>query len=285
MIALYESILSDIESSLNHGDKEMDKIEMMNSFKNWLTSQKHWTFPKGHFPYPPRYNNVTDRIDIDMDITLNAHSQALPKNVKIGEVAGFYIYDQRIYNECKSQLPIKCNYFLARNIDLRDFEITCESCNLATSKLTNVTLNIPETRRGLMHNYFPISLGERSDIEQLKINGHGGIIIDFTDTPVAETVIKKCKAYVNKLKRAGELRNAQDVNNAILKAIDDELSLSIIDKNWKGVMRIVFKDKGNNFTMGNGIMTVSRLIRPGDLLIQRAPHETQWAVEQRIIKI
>jgi hypothetical protein len=128
-------------------------------------------------------------------------------------------------------------------------------------------------------------LGHRTDVEQLKINGHNGIIISFNGTPVAETVIKKCKAYVNKLKRAGELRSAQDVNDAILKVIDNELSLSTIDKNWKGVMRIVFKDRGNNFSLYNGIPVVPRLIQSGDLCIQRAPHETQWSVQQRIINV
>ena len=81
------------------------------------------------------------------------------------------------------------------------------------------------------------------------------------------------------------MRSAQDVDNAILKVIDDELSLSTIDKNWKGVMRIVFKDRGNNFSMGNGVMIVPRLIKSGDLCIQRAPHETQWSVQQRIINV
>ena len=116
-------------------------------------------------------------------------------------------------------------------------------------------------------------------------NGYGGIIIDFDDTPVAETIIKKCKAYINKIKRTGELKSAQDVNDAILKVIDDELSLSTIDKNWKGIMRIVFNDRGQNFTMGNGIMIVPRLIKSGDLCIQRAPHEKQWSVQQRIINV
>lgn len=285
MITLYESILSDMEDTLVHGDKEAERIEMMKSFQNWLTSQKEWTFSPGYIPGNPHYNYDTDRIDIDMDITINNKSDAIPKNVKIGEVASFYIYNQHIYNQCKSQLPIKCNYFKASGINLRDFEITCEYVDLSNAELVNVTLNVPKVRSGLRQNYFPIRLGHRTDIEQLKINGHNGIIIDFDETPVAETIIKKCKAYVNKLKRAGELRSAQDVDNAILKAIDNELSLSTIDKNWKGVMRIVFKDRGNNFSMGNSILNVPRLIRPGDLCIQRAPHETQWAVWQRIINV
>lgn len=286
MITLYESILSDMENTLVHGDKEAERIEMMKSFQNWLTSQKTWTFSPGYIPGNPHYNYDTDRIDIDMDITINNKSDAIPKNVKIGEVAGFYIFNnQHIYNECKSQLPIKCNYFKASGINLRDFEITCEYVDLSNAEMVNVTLNVPEVRSGLRQNYFPILLGHRTDIEQLKINGHNGIIINFDDTPVATTVIKKCKAYVNKLKRAGELRSAQDVDNAILKAIDNELSLSTIDKNWKGVMRIVFKDRGQNFSMGNGIMIVPRLIKSGDLCIQRAPHETQWTVQQRIINV
>ena len=107
--------------------------------------------------------------------------------------------------------------------------------------------------------------------------------MNFDDTPVAEMVIKNAKHMSTNLS-AGELKSAQDVNDAILKVIDDELSLSTIDKNWKGIMRIVFKDRGQNFTMGNGIMIVPRLIKPGDLCIQRAPNETQWSVQQRIIK-
>ena len=279
-----ESILSDMENTLVRGDKDAESFEMLESFKDWLTSQKTWRFEPGFIPGNPRYNHNTKRIDIDIDITLSNRSDSIPKNVKIGEMANFNIYNQRIFNECKSQLPIKCNFFGAYGINLRDFEITCECVDLSRSELVNVTLNIPEIRTGLRQNYFPIKLGHRTDVEQLKINGHNGIIISFNDTPVAETVIKKCKAYVNKLKRAGELRSAQDVDNAILKAIDNELSLSTIDKNWKGVMRIVFKDRGNNF-MYNGITVVPRLIKSGDLCIQRAPHETQWSVQQRIINV
>ena len=283
---IQESLLSDFDTQLYKGSKEAESIEMLGSFKKWLTSQKDWTFEPGHIPGNPHYNYDTKRIDIDMDIKKSNKSYAIPKNVKIGEVVNFNIFNnQSIYNECKSQLPIKCNFFSAFGVNLRDFEITCESASLSKSELVNVTLNIPETRSGLRQNYFPIRLGHRTDVEQLKINGHGGIIVNFDDTPVAETVIKKCKAYVNKLKRKGELKSAQDVNDAILKVIDDELSLSTIDKNWKGIMRIVFKDRGQNFTMGNGIMVVPRLIKSGDLCIQRAPHETQWSVQQRIIKV
>lgn len=285
MKTLYEGILSDMEDTLVRGDKDAEGFEMLESFKDWLTSQKDWNFVPGFIPGNPRYNHNTKRIDIDMDITLNHKSYAIPKNVKIGNVANFNICNQYIYNECKSQLPIKCNYFNVYGINLRNFEITCECADLSKPELVNVTLNIPEIRTGLRQNYFPIRLGYRTDVEQLKINGHNGIIISFNDTPVAETIIKKCKAYVNKLKRAGELRSAQDVNDAILKTIDNELSLSTIDKNWKGVMRIVFKDRGNNFSMGNGVMIVPRLIKSGDLCIQRAPHETQWSVQQRIINV
>ena len=285
MKTLYEGILDDMENTLMRGDKDAEGFEMLESFKDWLTGQKDWRFEPGYIPGNPRYNHNTKRIDIDMDISLNHKSYAIPKTVKIGEVANFNICNQYIYNECKSQLPIKCNYFNAYGINLRDFEITCEYVNLSKADLVNVTLNVPEVRSGLRQNYFPIMLGSRTDVEQLKINGHNGIIISFNDTPVAETVIKKCKAYVNKLKRAGELRSAQDVDNAILKAIDNELSLSTIDKNWKGVMRIVFKDRGNNFSTGNGVMIVPRLIKSGDLCIQRAPHETQWSVQQRIINV
>jgi hypothetical protein len=282
---IQEGLLADIDTQLDKGSKEAEGIEMLESFKKWLTSQKTWRFEPGYIPGNPHYNYNTKRIDIDADFILNDVSGVIPKNVKIGEVASFSIYNQRIFNECKSQLPTKCNFFSAFNVNLRDFEITCEYVNLAKAELVNVILNIPETRSGLRQNYFPIRLGHRADVEELKINGHGGIIIDFNDTPVAETVIKKCKAYVNKLKRSGELKSAQDVNDAILKVIDDELSLSTIDKNWKGIMRIVFKDSARNFTMGNGIMVVSRLIKPGDLCIQRAPNETQWSVQQRIIKV
>lgn len=281
MKTLKESLLADIETSMSIGDTLADVEE----FKEWLTSQKDWRFKPGYIPGNLHYNHDTKRIDIDIDITLNNNSTVIPKNVKIGEVASLYIHNQHIYDKCKSQLPIKCNYLSVRDVKLRDFEITCECVNFAGAELNNVTLNIPETRSGLRQNYFPISLGNLTDVEQLKINGHGGIIVDFDDTPVAEAVIKKCKTYVNKLKRKGELRSAQDVNDAILKVIDDELSLSTIDKNWKGVMRIVFKDRGNNFTTGNGIMIVPRLIRPGDLCIQRPPHETQWSVQQRIINV
>lgn len=285
MKTLYEGILDDMENTLARGEKDAEGFEMLEPFKDWLTSQKDWRFEPGYIPGNPHYNYDTKRIDIDLDITINNISNAIPKNVKIGEVASFSIYNQRIFNECKSQLPTKCNFFSAFNVNLRDFEITCEYVNLAKAELVNVTLNIPEVRSGLRQNYFPIRLGHRADVEQLKINGHNGIIIDFNDTPVADTVIKKCKAYINKLKRAGELRSAQDVDEAILKAIDNELSLSTIDKNWKGVMRIVFKDRGNNFSMGNGVMIVPRLIKSGDLCIQRAPHETQWSVQQRIINV
>jgi hypothetical protein len=283
MRTLYESLLDDIETTMADG-KIFIAVE---EFKEWLTSQKDWRFGPGHIPdyLNLHYNPDTKRIDIYTDITINDKSTVIPKNVKIGEVASLYLYNQHIYDTCKSQLPTKCNYFNARDIKLRDFEITCEYVNLARAELTNVTLNIPEHRSGLRQNYFPISLWERTDVEQVKINGHNGIIVDFDDTPLAETIIKKCKAYVNKLKRAGELRSAQDVNDAILKVIDDELSLSTIDKNWKGVMRIVFRDRGNNFTTGNSIMNVPRLIKPGDLCIQRPPHETQWSVQQRIINV
>ena len=283
MKALYESILDDIETNIDKGGKIADAIAALEDCKEWFARHKN----DNRFERTPVYNDKTGMIDIPDAILRIDHYDAeiFPKNVKLGEVESLVIADQKGFNACKSNLPYKCRYFNCGRFVLKNFEITTEVADLASTEIVNTTLNIPETRSGLIQNYFPIALGHRTDIEQLKINGHGGIIINFDDTPVAETVIKKCKAYVNKLKRSGELKSVQDVNDAILKVIDDELSLSTIDKNWKGIMRIVFKDRGLNFTMGNGIMVVPRLIVSGDLCIQRAPNETQWSVQQRIIKI
>lgn len=280
---IQEGLLADIDTQLDKGGKMADAIASVEDCKEWFARHKS----DNRFERTPVYNDKTGMVDIPNAIVrIDQHdAEIFPKNVKLGEVESLIIADQKGFNACKSNLPYKCKYFSCGRFVLKDFEITTEVADLSNTEIVNTTLNIPETRSGLMHNYFPISLGYRTDVEQLKINGHGGIIVNFDDTPVAETIIKKCKTYVNKLKRAGELRSAQDVNDAILKAIDDELSLSTIDKNWKGVMRIVFKDRGQNFTMGNGIMVVPRLIKPGDLCIQRAPNETQWSVQQRIIKV
>lgn len=282
---IQESLLSDIDTQLDKGGKEADAIAAVEDCKEWFT--RHKNDSRFNFGKTPVYNDKTGMIDIPGAVLrINQYDAAIfPKNVKLGEVNKLVITEQKGFDACKSNLPYKCKYFNCDNFILKDFEITAEVADLAGAEIVNTTLNIPETRSGLTQNYFTITLGHSTDIEQLKINGHDGIIINFDDTPVAETVIKKCKAYVNKLKRSGELRSAQDVNDAILKVIDDELSLSTIDKNWKGVMRIVFKDRGQNFTMGNGIMVVPRLIKSGDLCIQRASNKTQWSVQQRIIKV
>ena len=282
---IQESLLSDIDTQLDKGSKEADLIAAVEECKTWF--ERHRTDSRFNFGKTPVYNDKTGMVDIPGAVLrINQYDAAIfPKNVKLGEVDKLVITEQKGFNACKSNLPYKCKYFNCDSFVLKDFEITTEVADLASTEIVNTILNIPETRSGLTQNYFTITLGHRTDVEQLKINGHDGIIINFDTTTVAETIIKKCKVYVNKLKRAGELRSAQDVNDAILKVIDDELSLSTIDKNWKGVMRIVFKDRGQNFTMGNGIMIVPRLIKPGDLCIQRAPHETQWSVQQRIIKV
>ena len=280
---IHESLLSDIDTQMDNGGKEADAIAALEDCKEWFARHKN----DNRFERIPVYNDKTGMVDIPNAIVRidQRDAEIFPKNVKLGEVDSLVIADQKGFDTCKSNLPYKCKYLRCGRFVLKNFEITTEVADLANTEIVNTTLNIPETRGGLMHNFFPIALGHRTDIEQLKINGHGGIIINFDDTPVTETVIKKCKSYVNKLKRSGELKGVQDVNDAILKVIDDELSLSTIDKNWKGIMRIVFKDRGQNFTMGNGVMIVPRLIVSGDLCIQRAPNETQWSVQQRIIKV
>lgn len=280
---IHKSLLSDIDTQLDNGGKEADAIASVEDCKEWFARHKN----DNRFERTPVYNHKTGMVDIPNAIVrIDQHdAEIFPKNVKLGEVESLVIADQKGFNACKSNLPYKCKYFSCGRFVLKNFEITTEVADLANTEIINTTLNIPESRSGLMHNFFPIALGYRTDVEQLKINGHGGIIVSFDDTPVAETVIKKCKAYVNKLKRTGELKSVQDVNDAILKVVDDELSLSTIDKNWKGIMRIVFKDRGQNFTMGNGIMIVPRLLVSGDLCIQRAPNEKQWSVQQRIIKV
>jgi hypothetical protein len=283
MKTLYESLLSDIDTQLDKGGKMADAIASVEDCKEWFARHKN----DNRFERTPVYNDKTGMVDIPNAIVRidQYDAEIFPKNVKLGEVESLIIADQKGFNACKSNLPYKCKYFNCGRFVLKNFEITTEVADLANTEIVNTTLNIPDTRSGLMGNHFPIALGHRTDVEQLKINGHGGIIVNFDDTPVATTIIKKCKAYVNKLKRSGELRSAQAVNDAILKVIDDELSLSTIDKNWKGIMRIVFKDRGQNFTMGNGIMIVPRLLVSGDLCIQRAPNEKQWSVQQRIINI
>jgi hypothetical protein len=291
MISLYkhiqESLLSDIDTQLEKGGKLVDAIAAVEECKKWF--EHHITDNRFNSGKTPVYNDKTKMVDIHGAILkINQYdAEIFPKNVKLGEVDKLAITEQKGFDACKSNLPSKCKYFTCGSFILKDFEITTEAADLAITEIVNTTLNIPKTRQrsGLLQNYFTITLGHRTDVEQLKINGHGGIIINFDTTPVAETIIKKCRAYVSKLKRSGELKNAQDVNDAILKVIDDELSLSTIDNNWKGIMRIVFRDRGQNFTIGNGIMIVPRLIKPGDLCIQRAPNETQWSVQQRIIKV
>jgi hypothetical protein len=280
--SIFEGILSGMDSTLAAGDIIVSK----DNFIDWVCGNSHAdrNYVASKVEYKNSAINFTDRI---YGISVKKNTALLPKDVKLGMVHDLYIMNnQEFFDKCKHQLPKIATDVYLYEIDIKDFEIQAEFIDLNPKSIKNLVINVPEIRQGMRKNSFEIQLPNTECIEEIKINGVNNITVDFSKWCAGEVVCNHIKKFINKYKKTTPC-SIEDVHNVIINELCNYLPMDYIDKNWKGIKRIVFKDKSGKLRNGDGLHWpvdgVYTIMKPGDFIIEKQSNG-QWKVYERMFK-
>lgn len=273
-----ESIL-DVEDNMSR----LDDIALKQAFLDW------WSVPESlklHTDVEIKGGKIN--LD-DSSVYINVDTPLLPSSIKFGVVRNFSIKDnQQFFDKCKTQFPHMTRQLSIAGIDVKDFQIEVLNADFLQDVKTikNVTLIIPEQRPGLTRNIFYINFQTtKRNIEGLKINGVNNIIINSTDCEIGNFMVNQIKYEVSSYKRKnGPFKNQLELNKFIMETIRKHLPMDHIDKYWKGVRRIIFKDKSGGLRNGVGLgFAHDSYLKPGDFMIEKIQNE--WIPFQKMFKI
>lgn len=273
---IYEGILDD-----DFVDN-MEDISIKQVFLDWWKA----------LDYTKRHTNieiVDGRINLDdSSVYVDEDTELLPESIKFGNVRTFTLKNnQQFFDKCKSQFPHAVRQLSIAGIDVKDFKIEVLNADFLKDikTLKNVTLTIPEQRPGLTRNVFYINFQTtKRNIEGLKINGVNNIIINSTDCEIGNFMVNQIKYEVSSYKRKnGQFKNQLELEKFIMEMIYKHLPMDHIDEHWKGVRRIIFKDKSGGLRNGVGLGFASNsYLKPGDFMIEKIQNE--WVPFQKMFK-
>lgn len=277
-----ESLL-DIEDNF----QQLDDLALKHAFLNWWKA----------LDYTKRHTNIEikdGKLNLDdSSIYVDENTGLLPESIKFGEVRTFTIQNnQQFFDKCKSQFPHAVRQLSIEGIDVKDFKIEVLNAdfwgNIKTIK--NVTLTIPEQRPGLTRNVFYINFQTtKRNIEGLKINGSNNIIVNSMDCEIGNYIINQVKKEVADYRRKnGHFKYQNDLDNFIMEVIYKHLPMDHINEHWKGVRRIIFKDKSGGLRNGIGLgFAKDSYLKPGDFMIEKmvgGMKHDQWVPLQKMFK-
>lgn len=272
-----ESIL-DVEDNMS----ELDDIVLKQAFLDWWKA----------LDYTKRHTNIEIKDgEINLDdssIYVDENTELLPSSIKFGNVRTFTIKNnQQFFDKCKSQFPYATRQLSIGGIDVKDFKMEVLNVDFwkDVKTIKNVTLTIPEQRPGLTRNVFHINFKTtKRNIEGLKIDGVNNIIINSTDCEIGNFMVNQIKYEVSSYKRKnGPFKSRLELDKFIMEMIYKHLPMDHIDKHWKGVRRIIFKDKSGGLRNGIGLgFASSSYLKPGDFMIEKIQNE--WVPFQKMFK-
>lgn len=276
MRTLYESLL-DVEDNMS----KSDDIALKQVFLDWWKA----------LDYTKRHTNIEikdGKIEYEGLISIDNHTKLLPESIKFGNVRTFTIKNnQQFFDRCKSQLPSRVRSLIISGIDVKDFKIEVLNADFwkDVKTIKNVTLTIPEQRLGLTRNVFYINFQTtKRNIEGLKINGWDNIIVNSADCEIGNFMVNQIQYEVSSYKRKnGPFKSRLELDKFIMEMIYKHLPMDHIDKYWKGVRRIIFKDKSGGLRNGVGLGFASNsYLKPGDFMIEKIQNE--WVPFQKMFK-
>lgn len=273
-----ESIL-DIEDNMS----KSDDIVLKQVFLDWWKA----------LDYTKRHTNIEIKDgEINLDdssIYVDENTELLPESIKFGNVRTFTIKNnQQFFDKCKLQFPRATRQLSIAGIDVKDFQIEVLNADFFKDVKTikNVILTIPEQRPGLTRNVFYINFRTtKCNIEGLKINGVNNIIINSTDCEIGNFMVNQIKYEVSSYKRKnGQFESQHKLDKFIIDVIYKHLPMDHIDKYWKGVRRIIFKDRSGGLCNGIGLGFASdSYLKSGDFMIEKIQNE--WIPFQKMFKL
>lgn len=284
MRTLYESLL-DVEDNIS----KSDDIALKQAFLDWLPISDSMK------KYTKQEIEISDnKIEYEGLVSIDNHTKLLPEFIKIDWARTLSIYDnQQFFDSCKSQLPSRVRSLTISGIDIQDFEIETFNADFYkdVKSIKNVTLTIPEQRLGLTRNVFYINFQTaKRNIEGLKINGWDNIIVNSANCEIGNFMVNQIKYEVSSYKRKnGPFKSRLELDKFIMEMIYKHLPMDHIDKYWKGVRRIIFKDKSGGLRNGVGLgFARDSYLKPGDFMIEKmvgGMKHDQWVPIQKMFKI
>ena len=272
MKTLYESLL-DVEDNIS----KSDDIVLKQAFLDWLPISDSMK------KYAKQKIEISDnKIEYKGLVSIDNHTKLLPEFIKIDWVRTLSIYDnQQFFDSCKSQLPSRVRSLTISGIDIQDFEIETFNADFYKGSIKNVTLSIPELTGNVFYINFQTT---KRNIEGLKINGVNNIIVNSIDCEIGNFMVNQIKYEVSTYKRKnGSFKSRLELDKFIMEMIYKYLPMDHIDKHWKGVRRIIFKDKSGGLRNGVGLgFANSNYLKPGDFMIEKINGE--WCPLQKIFK-
>lgn len=273
MKTLYESLL-DVEDNIS----KSDDIVLKQAFLDWLPISDSMK------KYAKQKIEISDnKIEYEGLVSIDNHTKLLPEFIKIDWVRTLSIYDnQQFFDSCKSQLPSRVRSLTISGIDIQDFEIETFNADFYKGSIKNVTLTIPELTGNVFYINFQTT---KRNIEGLKINGVNNIIVNSTDCEIGDFMVNQIKYEVSTYKRKnGSFKSRLELDKFIMEMIYKYLPMDHIDKYWKGVRRIIFKDKSGGLRNGVGLgFARDSYLKPGDFMIERINGE--WRPFQKMFKM
>lgn len=275
-----ESILDDIDVQLND-----DSFIMKHAFVDWMCDNCNAHRPRveaiAELDAKTKKLNYNDYNGINV----TDKAEPMPEFIKIGFCSSLSLGDcQEFFDKCKSQLPDAVEDLSIYDIAIKDFTIQAEYAYLKRAKeIKRLTITVPERRRGLRTNHFPMYLPDGDSMSETTFNGKNGILVNVSETDIAEEFIKKIKKEVSAFKKKHHNVSYRDIDRIIMDVAGEVLPLEHISKNWKGVQRIVFKDKGG--VLMEGYEYEGSSLKLGDLYLERSYNGTgMWTPIHRLYR-
>lgn len=276
MKSLLESLLDDIEDIQTKINPELK----LKSFIDWLNKYKEDGFKANNYVEL----NKDGLIDVNStSIRLTKDVKPMPAGIDIGTIDRLYILSQDPLKWFPKPNLIK-DLVIEGDLDNQEFNVL-DCLVRKSSNVKKLKLNIPETKPGLQLNIFTLDffhLKHVKDFEEIKINGIQNIIVNLDGADVVKPMIKQIQKEYKKWIEDNPNYHPNDSYEFIINIVKQHIPLDYIDKHWKGITRIVFKDKAG-MLRHSLISRDERGLYSGDFYIQKN-HNGEWLPCHKLIK-
>ena len=276
MKSLLESLLDDIEDIQTKINPELK----LKSFIDWLSKYKEDDFK------PNNYIKLNKDGLIDVNSTtirLTKDVKPIPAGIDIGTIDRLYILSKDPLKWFPKPNLIK-ELVIEGDLDNQEFNVL--DCLIRkSSNVKKLKLNIPETKPGLQLNIFTLDflhVKHPKDFEEIEINGIQNIIINLNESDVVKPMVKQIQKEFKKWIEDNPNHYPNDSYEFIINIVKQHIPLDYIDKHWKGVTRIVFKDRAS-ILRHSLVLRDERGLYSGDFYIQKN-HNGEWLPYHKLVQ-
>lgn len=276
MKSLLESLLDDMEDIQTKINPELK----LKSFIDWLSKYKEEDFK------PNNYVKLNKDGLIDVNFTtirLTKDVKPMPVGIDINTIDRLYILSQDPLKWFPKPNLIK-ELVIEGDLDNQEFNVL-DCLVRESSNVKKLKLNIPETKPGLQLNIFTLDFlhtKRLKDFEEIEINGIQNIIVNLNGSDVVKPMVKQIQKEFKKWEDDNPNYYPNDFYKFIMDIVKQHIPLDYIDKHWKGVTRIVFKDRAS-ILRHSLVLRIERGLYSGDFYIQKN-HNGEWLPYHKLVQ-